>query len=60
MVVVVCYNRSCMRNIRSESNYCLVNKQLVVSLTNLEDLQTGQRGDGEAFGLKSAIVGGTN
>lgn len=41
----MCDNRSSMRNIRSEINYCLVNKPLVVSLTNLADLQTGKRGD---------------
>jgi hypothetical protein len=32
---VVCDNRSCMRNIHSEVNYCLENKPLVVALTNL-------------------------
>jgi hypothetical protein len=30
-------NRSCMRNISSEIDYCLENKPLVVSLTNLAD-----------------------
>lgn len=49
---VVCDNRSCMRNIRSEINYCLGNKSLVVSLTNLADLQTGKRGDGDRIWLE--------
>lgn len=49
---VVCDNRSCMRNIRSEINYCLGNKSLVVSLTNLADLQTGKRGDGDGIWLE--------
>jgi hypothetical protein len=41
------YNRSCTRNIRSKINYCLGNKPLIASLTNLADLQTGKRGDGD-------------
>ena len=49
---VVCDNRSYMRNIRSEINYCLGNKSLVVSLTNLADLQTGKRGDGDRIWLE--------
>ncbi len=49
---VVCDNRSCMRNIRSEINYCLGNKPLVVSLTNLADLQTGKRGEGDNIWLE--------
>jgi hypothetical protein len=32
---VVCDNRSCMRNFRSEINYCLGNKSLIVPVTNL-------------------------
>jgi hypothetical protein len=51
MMFVVCDNRSCMRNIRSEINYCLGNKRLVVSLTNLADLQTGKRGEGDSVWL---------
>lgn len=50
---VVCDNRSCMRNIRSEINYCLGNKQLVVSLTNLADLQAGKRGEGDSIWLEA-------
>jgi hypothetical protein len=50
---VVCDNRSCMRNIRSEINYCLGKKPLVVSLTNLADLQTGKRGDGDSVWLEA-------
>jgi hypothetical protein len=50
---VVCDNRSCMRNIRSEINYCLRNKSLVVSLTNLADLQAGKRGDGDSVWLEA-------
>ena len=50
---VVCDNRSCMRNIRSEINYCLGNKPLVVSLTNLADLQAGKRGDGDSVWLEA-------
>ncbi|MDI6694261.1 MAG: hypothetical protein QME21_04385 [Anaerolineales bacterium] len=49
---VVCDNRSCMRNIRSEINYCLGNRSLVVSLTNLADLQTGKRGEGDRIWLE--------
>lgn len=49
---VVCDNRSCMRNIRSEINYCLGNKSLVVSLTNLADLQAGKRGEGDNIWLE--------
>lgn len=49
---VVCDNRSCMRNIRSEINYCLGNRSLVVSLTNLADLQAGKRGDGDSIWLE--------
>jgi hypothetical protein len=49
---VVCDNRSCMRNIRSEINYCLGNKPLVVSLTNLADIQAGNRGEGDSVWLE--------
>ena len=49
---VVCDNRSCMRNIRSEINYFLGNKPLVISLTNLADLQTGKRGEGNNIWLE--------
>lgn len=49
---VVCDNRSCMRNIRSEINYCLGNQHLIVSLTNLADLQAGKRGDGDGIWLE--------
>lgn len=50
---VVCYNRSCMRNIHSEINYCLRNKSLEVSLTILADLQVGKRGEGDSFWLEA-------
>ena len=49
---VVCDNRSCMRNIRSEINYCLGNRLLTVLLTNLADLQTGKRGEGDSVWLE--------
>jgi hypothetical protein len=49
---VVCDNRSCMRNIRNEINYCLGNKPLVVSLTNLADLLAGKRGDNDGIWLE--------
>ncbi len=50
---VVCDNRSCMRNIRSEINYCLGNMAVVVvSLTNLADLQAGKRGEGDNIWLE--------
>ena len=52
MMFVVCDNRSCMRNIRSEINYCLGNKQVVVSLTNLADLQAGNRGEIDSIWLE--------
>jgi hypothetical protein len=50
---VVCDNRSCMRNIRSEINYCLGNKRLVVSMTNLADLQAGKRGERDSVWLEA-------
>jgi len=50
---VVCDNRTCMRNIRSEINYCLGNKPLAVSLTNLADLQAGKRGEGDTVWLET-------
>jgi hypothetical protein len=49
---VACDNRSCMCNIRSEINYCLRNRLLVVSLTNLADLQTGKSGEGDSIWLE--------
>jgi hypothetical protein len=54
---VVCDNRSCMRAVRSEINYCLGNRPLVVSLTNLADLQTGKRGEGDSVWLESRSRG---
>jgi len=42
-----------MRNIRSEINYCLGNKALVVSLTKLADLQTGNGVKMTTFGWRS-------
>ena len=54
---VVCDNRSYMRNIRSEINYCLGNKPLVVSLTNLADLQTGKRGEAHSVWLEARARG---
>jgi hypothetical protein len=36
-----------MRSIRSEINYCLGNKPQTVSLTNLADLQAGERVEGD-------------
>jgi hypothetical protein len=50
---VVCDNPSCMRNIRSEINYCLGNKSQIVSLTNLADLQSGKRGEGDSVWLEA-------
>jgi len=49
---VVCDNRTFMRNIRSEINYCLGNKSLLVSLTNLADLQIGKRGHDDRIWLE--------
>jgi len=54
---VVCDNRSCMRNIRSEINYCLGNRSLLVSLTNLADLHAGKRGDGDSVWLEERSRG---
>jgi hypothetical protein len=34
------HNRSCTNNIRSEIYYCLGNKRLVVSFTDLADIKT--------------------
>jgi len=50
---VVCDNRSCLRNIRGEINYCLENLAGVVSLTNLADLQAGKRGQGDSVWLEA-------
>ena len=57
---VVCDNRSCMRDIRSEINYCLGNKPLVVSLTNLADYRQENVEKRIAFGLKRVLVGSTD
>ena len=54
---VVCDNRSCMRNIRSEINYCLGNKPLVVLLTNLANLQMGKRGEADSVWLEARTRG---
>ena len=50
---VVCDNRSCMRNVRSETNYCPGNMAVVVSLTNLANLQAGKRGEGDSVWLEA-------
>ena len=50
---VVCDNHSCMRNICSEITYSLVNRPLVVLLTNLANLQTGKRGEGNSIWLEA-------
>ena len=50
---VMCDNRSCMRNIRSEINYFLGNRSLAVSLTDLADLQTGKRGEEDGVWLEA-------
>ena len=42
-----------MRNNHSEINYCLGNKPLGVSLTNLADLQTSKRGEGDGVWLEA-------
>ncbi len=54
---MVCDNRSCMRNIRSEINYCLGNRSLFVSLSNLADLKAGKRGDGDNIWLEILDAG---
>ena len=56
-MIVVCDNRSCMRNIRSEINYSLGNRSLVVSLTNLADLQAGKREEGDNVWLEARNSG---
>jgi hypothetical protein len=50
---MVCDNRSCMHNISGEINYCLRNKSLIVYLTNLADLQTVKRGEGDSVWLEA-------
>jgi len=52
-MLVMWDNRPCMRNMRSEINYCLGNKPLVVSLTNLADWQGGKRGEGDSIWLEA-------
>ncbi len=54
---VVCDNRSCMQNIRSEINYCLGNKRLVGSFTKLADLQAGKRGEADSVWLEARTRG---
>jgi hypothetical protein len=49
---VVCDNSSCMRNIRSEINYCLGSKPVVIYLTNIADLLAGKRGDSDSIWLE--------
>jgi len=49
---VVSDNRSGMRNIRSEINYCLGNQPGTISLTNLAELLAGKRGEGESIWLE--------
>ena len=41
-----------MRNIRCEIIYYQENKSLVVSMTNLAELQTGERGEGDRIWLE--------
>lgn len=55
---VVCENRSSMKNIRSEINYCLGNQPTTISLTNLAELQAGKRGDGDSIWLETKQKGG--
>src|SRR5450759_289760 len=55
---VICENRSSMRNIRSEINYCLGNQPAEVSLTNLAELQAGKRGDKDSIWLEIKQSGG--
>jgi hypothetical protein len=50
---VACDNHTCRRNILSEINYCLGNRSLVVSLTNMMDLQGEKRGEGDSVWLES-------
>jgi hypothetical protein len=49
-----------MRNIRSEINYCLGKKPLMVSLTNLADYREENVEKEIVFGLKPATVGSTD
>jgi hypothetical protein len=51
-IFVVCDNSSCMRNIRSEINYSLGSQPALISLTNLSDLHSGKRGDGDSIWLE--------
>lgn len=45
-------NRSYLCNFRTEINYSLGNKPLIVSLTNLADLRTSKRGEGDKIRLE--------
>ncbi|MDD5369140.1 MAG: hypothetical protein PHQ40_08645 [Anaerolineaceae bacterium] len=49
---VACDNRTCMRSIRSEINFSLGNRPGIVHLTNLTDLQSGKRGEGDSLWLE--------
>lgn len=51
-IFVVCDNRFCIRNIRSEINYCLENRSMMLSITNLADIQSGKRGEGDSDWLE--------
>lgn len=54
---IVCDNRSCMRNVRSELNYYLGNQPAIISMTNLADLQAGKRGEGDSLWLEARRKG---
>ena len=56
-LLVVCDNRTCMCNILSEINYCLGNRLLVISLTNLADLYAGKRSEEESVWFEARYRG---
>jgi hypothetical protein len=47
-----CDSKSCMRGVSSEINYSLGSQPALISLTNLSDLQSGKRGDGDSIWLE--------
>lgn len=50
--MVIAYdNHSCTRNIHNEIYYYFRNRSLVIPLTNLADLQTGKRNEGDRIWL---------
>jgi hypothetical protein len=51
VLYVVCDNRTCMRQVRSEINYALGKEPVAIHLTNISDYRIGKRGPGKSIWL---------